>query len=167
MANNFVLPFLAPAFTYLESAGAAPDQIPTTLRDAAAFDAGSSESIIINGVVPEEYTGSGTLKTDIYGCGNTTTAADGSRFDVVTEFRTPDAGEALSVANFDGTPDSGTMNYSTTAYDGEKITITLTPAVTPVAGDLFRIKITRDHDHADDDMASDCFVPEVVFYEAA
>lgn len=166
MSNNFVLSYGAP-FKPAPSNYAPYDLIPTTLVDAAAFEAASSTSIILDGVVPDEFTGSGTLKVDLVGCANTTTAADIARWDIATEFKTPDAGEGLDSANLDGTPDSADMSFSTTAYDGEKITISLTPAVTPVAGDRFRIQITRDHDHANDDLASAAFLTDAIFREEA
>ena len=169
MANNFEMGFKASAITY--SAGEAHyDELPTNGRGVAAFNADTDQSIIITGHIPVGFTGSGTLKLDLYAAANTTTAADDARIDVATEVRTPDAGtpESINADNFDGTPDSGTFTFSTTAYSGHKITIILTPAVTPVAGDLFRIKITRDANHATlDSLASDLFIPEVVFYEAA
>lgn len=167
MADNFAFTHLAAAFTYSAS-GAAFDQIPTTLTGAAAFNDGTVESVIIEGVVPAGFTGSGTLKIDVYGCNGTTTADLDARIDVKTEFRTPGAAEAMNVDNFDATPDSGTFTFSTTAYSLRKITITLTPAVTPVAGDHYRIKIERDADHATlDSVTGDLLVPKVVFREQA
>ena len=133
-----------------------------------AFDPSTEENIVIEGVVPDEFTGSGTLKIDLYACANTTTAADDARIDVATEFRTPDAGEALNIDDMDGTADSGTFTFSTTAYDGQKITITLTPAVTPVAGNFFRIRVTRDANHGSlDSLASDLLMTDMVFREEA
>lgn len=168
MANNFELPFTGGHTNRPSSAAAGQDEVPTTLMPCDAFDPSTSESIILEGVVPAGYTGTGTLKLDLIGCANTTTAADDARIDVVTEFRTPGAAEALNADNFDATADSGTFTFSTTAYSAQLLTITLTPATTPAAGDRFRIKVSRDATHATlDDLASDLLVTDYVFYEAA
>lgn len=129
-------------------------------RDVIAFDAASDESIIFEFVVPPDYdSGAGALKIDILACANTTTAADDARIDAVTEFLTPGAAEAMDSDSFDGTADSGTFTFSTTAYSLQKLTITLTPGTTPAAGDKARIKITRDADHATlDSLAVDLLV---------
>lgn len=139
------------------TSGAAADEIPTTLRRCFAFDASSDESAIICGYVPHDYRGDGTLKARLPFCANTTTATHGIYIEAVTEFLTPDVGtpEAANSDGFDATPDAGTVDLSTVAYGVETITVTLTPATTPVAGDLWRIKVTRDVADAGDDFAGD------------
>lgn len=166
MARIWTIPFEPNAFTYVSS-GASPDQVPTTLRPCAAFDASTDEAVIIEGLVPAELS-AGTLYLDLLVCANTTTAADDARFDVVTEFRTPGATEAMNADNFDASADSGTATFSTTAYSLQLLTITLTPGTTPAAGDKFRIKITRDANNAGglDDLAVDCLLVAAKFYEA-
>ena len=167
MADNFAFAHNAAAFTYIAS-GAQFDEIPTTLTKCAAFDDTTDEALIIEGIVPTGFTGSGTLKIDIFGSNATTTAADDARFDVVTEFRTPGATEPTDVDNFDSTADSGTMTFSTTGHSLQLLTIDLTPAVTPVAGDRYRIKITRDANHATlDSVSGDVLVDKIVFREEA
>lgn len=168
MVNNFELSFPATAFTFT-SGEATPDQIPTTLKRCVAFDPSVDEFVIIEGVVPAAFTGSGTLKLDAKGAANTTTATHDLEFDVVTEFRTPHVtagnNEPLNVDNFDGTPDTGNIVWTdvTAAFDPVTMTITLTPAVTPAVGDLFRIKITRDI--SADDLATDFLLTDLVFRE--
>ena len=138
--------------------GAAPDEFPTSLRRAFAFDMTTGESIFICGYVPQDYRGDGTLKIRLpAGCSGTS-ATTGWAVDVFTEFLTPDAAtpEALNTdANVDSTADSGQVDFSTVAWGCETITVTLTPATTPVAGDLWRIKVTRDVADAGDDFAGD------------
>lgn len=145
------------------------DTLPTSGAQCNAFDpaAANDESVYLTGIVPAEHTGSGTLKLDILACANTTTAADDARIDVATEFRTPGAAEAMSVDNFDATPDSGTLTFSTTAYSLQKLTITLTPAVTPAVGDKFRVRVTRDANNAGglDDLAVPLLVLGYELYE--
>lgn len=145
---------------------AVPDEVPTTLRRALKFNNTADNSAIWEFTVPAEHAGTGTIKLELIGCANTTTAADDVRFDVVTEFRTAGVGEALNVDNFDATPDSGTFTFSTTAYSMQTITITLTPAVAAVALDQGRIKLTRDVDHATlDSLAGDFFLTGAAIYE--
>lgn len=173
MARNWTHKFMPNAVTPGLSSGdsAVPDELPTTERPCIAFDPSTPQHIFLIGVIPDEHTGSGTLKLDIHGCANTTTAADDARLDVTTEFRTHDAGtpESLNVANLDGTADSGTMTFSTTAYSGHVITITLTPATTPAVGDDYRIKVERDADNGAnlDDLASNLLVVAFELYEEA
>lgn len=167
MARNWTLQFTGGKTERLASSAAAQGVVPTTLHPADKFDAAADESVILKFGVPAEHTGTGTLKLAIYGCANTTTAADDARIDVATEFKTPGAAEAMNSANIDATPDSGTMTFSTTAYSLQLLTITLTPAVAPVAGDEGRIQVTRDADNAGslDDLASDLFVTRYELYE--
>lgn len=169
MANNFKITYRAPAFTFVAS-GATPGVVPTTLRPAASFDPDADQAVIIEGVMPdaELFLGTGTLKIKLIGCANTTTAADQAQFDVITEFVTPGAGEALNSDDFDATPDSDAITHSTTAYAAVELEITLTPAATPAAGDKFRIKITRDADNvSEDDLAVAFLLTDVEFYEEA
>jgi hypothetical protein len=143
----------------LATNGAAPDEFPTSLRRAFAFDPTTGESIFICGYVPADarITDS-TLKIRLpAGCSGTS-AMTGWAVDVFTEFLTPDAGtpEALNTdANVDATADSGQVDFSTVAWGCETITVTLTPATTPAPGDLWRIKVTRDVADAGDDFAGD------------
>lgn len=167
MARNFTLQWDGGKVDRPSASFAQQDQVPTTLRPCDAFSPSADESVILEGTLPAEYTGSGTLKLDILACANTTTAADDARLDAVTEFRTQGADEPLNADNFDGTADSGTMTFSTTAYSLQRLTITLTPGTTPAAGDRFRIKLTRDADNAGglDDLAADLLAVGYELYE--
>ena len=143
--------------------------LPTTLEPADKFDNATDQFVILEGIVPDAFLGTGTLKLDIYAAANTTTAADDSRWQAVTEFLTPGAGESANADAFDATPDNATMTHSTTAYSVQKVTITLTPVTTPAKGDRFRIKVNRDADSSSgaglDDLPVPSFVLDYVFYE--
>jgi hypothetical protein len=170
MARNWTIIYMPNACGPVSSGtvSATFDTIPFTNRPCIAYDPTTPESMFLIGVVPDEHnTSSGTLKIDIHACANTTTAADDARIDVFTEFRTPGAAEALNADNLDGTADSGTMTFSTTAYSDQKITITLTPATTPAVGDDFRIKVERDADNGAnlDDLAVDLLVVAFELYQ--
>lgn len=149
------------------TAGAVQGALPTSGEDADLFEAAADSSIIGESILPEAFLGTGTLKLDVYGGANTTTAADDVRWDAQTEFRTPGASESINADNFDATPDSATMTFSTTAYSLQKQTITLTPAVTPVKGDRYRFKLTRDANNAGglDDLAVTFYGTDYVLYE--
>ncbi|WP_413936370.1 hypothetical protein [Nitrospira sp. BLG_1] len=167
-SRRWTMQFNALSVDFPNTGFATPTTLPTSLRPCIAFDKATDESCIISGIVPQEYSDSSKLRLRILYCSATTTAADDVRFDASTEFRTPNAGaESLDTDNFDASVDSVTGTSSTTAYDGRECIITLTPATTPAAGDLFRIKVTRDADNASslDDLNSDCFVVGFEFYE--
>lgn len=169
MPKTFEIHWQGAVGTHRPSANpAVQGTLPTTLEPADQFDAATDQFVILQGIVPATFLGTGTLKLRLIGCANTTTAADDSRWQVVTEFRTPNAGaESLNADNFDATPDEGTMTYSTTAYDGRELIITLTPATTPAAGDRFRIKVNRDANNGAglDDLAVPAFITDWVFFE--
>ena len=166
-ARRWTIQWDALGVDFPNSSSASFGSLPTNLRPCVAFDATTDEGVLVTGVVPQNYSNSSNLRLRIIYCSETTTAAKKVRFDATTEFRTPNAGsESLDTDNFDASVDSVTGTFSTTAYDGREATITLTPATTPAAGDLFRIKLTRDANHAtDDDLTTDCFVMAVELYE--
>lgn len=164
MARTFTIQWEAPEVTLPLTSFA--EFTTQNNRPVNAFDANTDESVILEGIVPAEYSSIGTLKLRLLLMSSTSTAADDARIDVSTEFRTPGAGESGNTDNFDGTPDSGTTTFSTTAYEVRVLTITLTPGTTPAAGDKFRIKVTRDANHgSDDSMTVDLLVMAYEFYE--
>jgi hypothetical protein len=168
MARSFELHWQGGVGTHRPTSNpAVADVLPTTLEPADVFQAATDWFAILEGILPDTYDGSGTLKLDIYAAANTTTAADDARWQAVTEFRTPGAGESVNASNFDATPDEATMTFSTTAYSLQKVTITLTPATTPAKGDRFRILVNRDANNGAglDDLAVSAYVTDYVLYE--
>ncbi len=168
MAKNFEITWQGGIGTHRPSSNPAIQGVlPTTLEPADQFDASTDQFVILEFIVPSTFTGLGTLKLRLIGAANTTTAADDSRWQVATEFRTAGASESLNADNFDGTTDDGTMTHSTTAYSMQELIITLTPAVTPVAGDRGRIKVNRDANNGGglDDLAVVSFITDYAFYE--
>lgn len=166
MARNWTVVVDAPAPSRPSTVFATIDQVPTTLVPCDSYDPTTDWSVDLLFDVPLEHTGSGTLKMDIYYCANTTTAADDVRFDVATEFKTANNNEAMNSSGLDGTPDSVTGTFGTTAYALRKVTVTLTPATTPAAGDRGRIRVTRDANHStDDSLAVACLVLSYEIYE--
>ena len=173
MARNWTIPFHPRSMdTNTPSSAARPSFLPGNLCPSVAFDAATDESCVLEKIVPLEHTGSGTLKVRLLYAASTTTAGDDVRIDIVTEFRTPDVGENANTDNYDGTADSATLDFDDgtnppAAYDMFVVVITLTPATTPVAGDKFRIKITRDANNGAglDDLASQWHLLGAEVYE--
>ena len=168
MARNWTLQFEPRAMdTNSPSVAGSPSFLDTTLRPSVILDQTTDQSVVLEGIVPDEYTGRGTLKLAILYGGNTTSTTLDARIDVVTEFRTPGAAENLNADNYDATPDSDTLLFSATAYSLQTKVIPLTPVVTPAIGDKFRIKVTRDADNASnlDDFADKLHIVGAEFYE--
>lgn len=164
MARKWTIQFHPRSVELPASNYAQDDEVPTTLASCNAFDATTDETVILSGIVPAEAAG-GTIKLGILACANTTTAANDARIDTSTEFRTAGVGEALNADNF-GSLASGTMTFSTTAYSLQLLTITLTLTTTPAPGDKFRVKVTRDANHATlDDLPVDLLVVGYELYE--
>ena len=61
---------------------------------------------------------------------------------------------------------AGTLTFSSTAYEVRALTITLTPATAPAAGDKFRVKVGRDANHVSEDtLAVDLLMLGYELYE--
>lgn len=152
------------------SSGAAPSVTPDTLRPSMAFDKDTDESTILTGKrIPVEHTGTGTIKLTLTYAASTTTAADDVRWDVVGECLAANNNESTNADSFGATADSATGTFGTTAWADREVTITLTnfkADEAPVAGDLFRLKVTRDANHAtDDSLAEDCHLLAAEMWE--
>jgi hypothetical protein len=164
VARNFTIQWEPPEVSLPSSAYAEFDA--QNQRPVNAFDPATDESAVLEGTLPAEYTGAGTLKLRMLAMANTSTSSHKARIDVVTEFRTPQANESGNLDAFDASPDSGTFAFGTSAYTVQSLVIALTPSTVPAAGDRFRIKVTRDADHAtDDDLPVDLLVLGYELYE--
>ena len=164
MARNFTIQWEPPEVS-LPSAAFAEFSTQNN-RPVNALDPSADESVVLEGILPAEYTGAGSLKLRLLAMANTTTSSHKARLSAVTEFRTPGAAESGNSDAFDGTPDAATMTFSATAYSIQSLIITLTPATTPASGDKFRIKVTRDADHvSDDDLPVDLLILGYELYE--
>ena len=148
-------------------AGVAPASNGATLDQrnshiVLGFDAGTAETAYFVGVLPSIYAG-GDLSVAIHWMATSATTgsvrwsvqferleANGPDLDS-TDFQT--AAAATSVAN----ATSGKLAVAA-------VTVSALDAVTP--GDVFRVSVTRDVAHADDDMAGDAELLSVVVLEA-
>lgn len=163
MARYWTLPFKAPTFEQTASAPAEFTVTTTTGKPCYAFDKDNDESIIISGVVPQEYRGTGTLKLRLYGQSSATSGA--AYFEAVTEFHTPNENEDGNADNF-GTANTANFTTEATANEEEAFNITLSNhGDAPAAGDTFRIKVTRDANNGSDTMAADWLCTHIEFFE--
>lgn len=157
MARNFTVLWEAPMVSLPSTSFADRGIIPTTLQPCNAFDASADECIILSGILPAEYTGSGTLKLRALGCCSPTSGT--LSFYATTEFHTPNANETENADDFgSNNTTGGSFTTEGTAYELEAFTLTLSShGDSPVAGDHFRIKLFRDADGsiASDTMADD------------
>ena len=169
MARNWTLQFEPKAMdTGSPAVGASPSFLTTTLRPSVAFDAATDESAVLEGIIPSEHTGSGTLKLYLLYASSTTTAANVWRIDIAGEARSPDNTETADADSYATNETAVDATFSTTAYSLESTTITLAnfkSGESPTAGDKFRVKITRDANHANDDLAADCHLLGAELYE--
>lgn len=128
------------------------------------FDDTTDESIQFAGFMPRHYTGGGVTVTIGWMSSDTTiTAGHQCRWDAAFKSVTDDADDldtkafdtAKSVSS-DEASASGEVKYTTIAFsDGDEMD-------SVAAGEYFRLQITRDANHADDDLTGDA---ELVFVE--
>ena len=171
MARNFTVSYSAtdfmPATGVIAGAALSAKTGSASYRTLYAFDDSTQEYIVGQPIIwPDEYTGSGTLKANIFfsAAGSTGTAA----WSVNLEAITPNA-DSLNITTADsfGNAVSGTKALSgTTAGDllTCSITITSTSNDSVASGDGVRLAINRATAGADD-ASGDCFVYAVELYE--
>lgn len=138
-------------------ASAAPAYVPTVGTNfvwaGLAFAGGTAdESCYFTGVIPEFYTAAGGITWKFYwvpasGC----TAADQVRWALASIGRVDD--ETFDAALGDS---AAVTDIVTAGVDADLHVATATVATPSLApGDLIMVKVTRDQDHADDDMDED------------
>lgn len=166
MANNFETSLSAPAWIPPSSNHA--DRGVVQNREYMAFDAATVEAMYTAAFhMPAAYTGSGTLKVDIYYAMASATSGKVD-FEICVEAITSgDAVDTDSASSFD-TANAANETVPGTAGYMSKLTITLTNKDSVAAGDMVRLKLERDADDATDDTASgDARVYAVVLREEA
>lgn len=152
MANTFELSLDADA--WVPPSTAHPDRGVVQNRPYWAFDAATVEGLRSKAFqMPAAYTGTGTLKLDIfYAMANATSGK--VDFEASVEAITPDdatdtdAAESFDTANAANETVPGTAGYMSV------LTITLTNKDSVAAGDMVRIKLERDADDGTDDTAT-------------
>lgn len=128
------------------------------------FDDTTDESIQFAGLMPRHYAGGGVTVTIGWMSTDTTiTAGHQCRWDVAFKSVTDDADDldtkafaAAQSVSSDEASASGEVKYVTIAFtDGAQMD-------SVAAGEYFRLQITRDANHADDDLTGDA---ELTFIE--
>lgn len=166
MANNFEI--VLPVNSFVSPSTNFPQRAVVQNRPYLAFDDTTTETTYSIAVPwPVAYTGSGTLKCDVfYIMASATSGA--IEWEVGVEAITPaDAVDLDSASSFD-TVNTGTDTVPGTAGYLGKITVTLTNKDSVAAGDLVRISLARDADDGTNDTATgDARVLSVRIYEEA
>lgn len=128
------------------------------------FDADSDESAEFGGFMPRNYGGGGITVTIGWMATDTTvTGGHQARWDVALKSVSDDADDldskayaAVNSGSFDEASASGEVDYAAIAFtDGADMD-------SVAAGEYFRMIVTRDANHADDDLTGDA---ELVFVE--
>lgn len=128
------------------------------------FDDTTDESVEFGGFMPRHYDAGGvTVTLGFMSTDTTITAGHQARWDCAFKSVTDDADDldtkafaAVNSASSDEASASGEVKYITIAFtDGADMD-------SVAAGEYFRMIVTRDADHADDDLTGDC---ELVFVE--
>lgn len=152
MANNFEINLPAQSFMIPATAGCARRVLQD--RPFLAYDDTAVEAAIsLPFEMPATYTGSGTLKADIFYM--MASATSGSvDFDVLVEAITAaDAVDLDSASSFDSANSGDQTVPATAGYLGQ-LTITLSNKDSVAAGDYVRIKLERDADDSTNDTAT-------------
>ena len=148
-------------------AGVAPSSNAATLdqrnsRIVLDFDAATAETTYFSGLLPSNYAG-GDLSVSIHWMA--TSATSGSvRWSVQFE-RLEANGPDLDSTDFQ-TVAAVTSAANATSGKLAVATATVTALDSAAAGDAFRLSVTRDVAHADDDMPGDAEVLSVEVLEA-
>jgi len=136
---------------------AASPEFVQSSRGWWAFDDTAEEAITSKELImPSQYTGSG-LAAIVHGFFKTEiVATDEARIDVAVEAKTPDTDTLdMEVAESFDSVNAADVVPGGTAGDPVSKSITLTNADSIAAGDLFRLGIRRDTDHANDTATGD------------
>jgi len=135
-------------------------------RPALSFDDTAEEAVVSPEYsMPGQYAG-GTLKATgfIYAADDN---SNGCVFDFFIEAITPlDTLDLEAAVSWDAANSSGDIDLNgTTVGDLIAFTVTLTNKDSIAAGDLFRLGVRRDTDHANDDASGDIYLSSVEIWE--
>jgi len=165
MARTFTTTFTALSFLPAATNGAAfVSHNVTYPRASLAFDDTTGEVATTSPIaMPDEYTGTGTLKARLLFYSDTAaigTAAWSVECEAVT------AGDTLDLAvsaELDSTANTGSTALSGVAGDLTATTIQLDNKDSVESGDLFRLVVSRDT--SSDSVSEDLFLTAVELYE--
>jgi len=166
MANNFEMSLGAAAL--LADATNGPEFGVVQNRLYAAYDDTTTETAYTDELVcPAAYTGSGTLKADVYYIMASATSGTVEWEIAVEAITDGDATDLDAGSSFD-TVNTGTATVPGTAGYLDVISVTLTNKDSIAAGDLFRLSVARDADDGTNDTATgDARILAIVIREEA
>lgn len=135
-----------------------------------AFDAAVDEWCYWSVVVPQGWTGAVTAILTLLA--NSVAANADSYWEVSVQAVTPGGGTADDTINQSTTTsyaavNAGNVLHPTTAYQEVALSITLTNMDSAAAGDSLRIKVSRDANHASDDLAVDALLKSAEIRDSA
>lgn len=164
MARNFEVIYTADDFIPPSSNHA--DQGVIQNRRYMAFDADTAESMYSKVIqMPFSYSGSGTLKADIFYAMASATSGTVNLEVYVEAITEADAIDTDSTDSFDTVNDNQETVPGTAGYIS-KLTITLTAKDSVAAGDYVRLLLKRDAtDGTNDTATGDCRVYSITLYE--
>lgn len=165
MANNFELNLPATSWTIGTSSYCGFYEAAARLH--MTFDDSSDESgQSVHFAMPAGFTGTGTLKADIYYIMASATSGNVVWNISVNAVTDGDSEDLSSVSGYD-TANAATVAVPATAGYLDVCTITLTNDDSVLAGDYMRLLLTRDANNGSDTASGDAYVGLVVLREEA
>ena len=125
------------------------------------FDAATAEIAIFSGVLPVSYSAGGFLTT-VYWMAASATSGD-VKWNVYIEAHTPDADD-LDSDSF-GSLNTTTATTASAAGELMQTNVSITSGDGLLAGESFRLQVSREANHAADTMTGDAQLLKVVFRE--
>lgn len=129
-------------------------------RPALAFDAATDESVLWTFIAWQGISGALTAVLTLSG---NAASANSTYWEVSLE--AVGAGESATTDSF-ATVNTGNVAMDATQGETSSLSITLTNDDSIAAGDLVRIRVTRDANHASDNFAADAYLYAVEIREA-
>jgi hypothetical protein len=157
MASGQTLDYkVANSYEPPSSAAATPSKRGTTDIPVLEFSPSASETALFGCYMPRKYGGGGVTVTIGWMATDVTVGPDDVRWDVAFKSVTPDADD-LDTKSF-AAVNSVTSTEPSASGETQDAAITFTDGAdmdSVAAGEYYRLKVTRDHDHADDDLGGD------------
>jgi len=144
-----------------------------------AFDASSTESALFGGWMPNNYASGGLTVTLTWTSDTGISSSGGTEFKVrwdadferhvVSTGAEPTGGTRLDASDFTASPQSATgivpYSYSKMIQSTDVVFTDGAQIDSLEPNESFRLRVRRDHDHADDNLTGDAFLVRVVVAE--
>lgn len=127
-------------------------------RPYLAFDSGTDELVLWTFRMPQDFASGLTAKI-IWSGAASTTATDTARWAVEVMALTPETDSvAADSDSFDTSNEADDDILGTTAKRPQEVSITLSNDDSVAAGDYVAVRLSRNADHANDDLGEDAWV---------